>query len=57
MYSLKLMRDWETHRYSYAKGLYRVPADMPDDVARIAIAKGIAVKTMPVLQMKVAHKK
>jgi hypothetical protein len=51
-YSIKLRRDWDTPKASYPRGVYRVPVEMPEAAARTALIKGIAVKVMPILQMK-----
>ena len=53
-YSIRLLRNWAGHDFSHDAGVYRIPSDMPQRRAEVALAKGIATKVLPLLHLKKA---
>ncbi len=52
-YSINLLRDWAaTSVRVYKKGPYRVPEDMSQELAKQALTRRLATKTMPPRETK-----
>jgi len=54
-YSIELRREWKLPGVDYAPGIYRVPDDISQHHAEVALIKGVAVKAMPVLETKILN--
>jgi hypothetical protein len=51
-YTIQLRRDWDTVSRSYPRGTYQVPKEMPEKLAKRALATGLATKVLPKREQK-----